>query len=74
MSSASAEAEAASVVASSDPPEDTEGKFAAADIAALDMGDEMLLLLRIEDIVNVDGIEVVGCNLDEDVSVVGGRL
>ena len=73
MSSASAEAVAASAVAASDPPEDTEGKLAAAEIAALDMGDEMLLL-RIEDIVNVDGIEVVGCNLDEDVSVVGRRL
>lgn len=73
MSSASAEAVAASAVAASDPPEDTEGKLAAAEIAALDMGDEMLPL-RIEDIVNVDGIEVVGCNLDEDVSVVGGRL
>lgn len=73
MSSASAEAVAASAVAASDPPEDTEGKLAAAEIAALDMGDEMLPL-RIEDIVNVDGIEVVGCNLDGDVSVVGGRL
>jgi len=74
VSSASAEAVVASAVAASDPPEDTEGKLAAAEIAALDMGDEMLLLLRIEDIVNVDGIEVVGCNLDGDVSVVGGRL
>jgi len=73
VSSASAEAVAASAVAASDPPEDTEGKLAAAEIAALDMGDEMLPL-RIEDIVNVDGIEVVGCNLDGDVSVVGGRL